>query len=92
MDIRMHRIPGNSEHMARILAERIYMKLQILGTRQVRFYQGMLLTYPYPVKRGYGTRGLLVGIYTINSRLEWIREDVLSAMSDSLTSNQGAKA
>lgn len=61
---------------ARLAAERIYMKLQTLGTRQVRFYQGMLLTYPYPARRGYGTRGVLVGIYTVNTRLEWVVEDV----------------
>jgi hypothetical protein len=61
---------------ARLAAERIYMKLQTLGTRQVRFHQGMLLTYPYPARRGYGTRGVLVGIYTVNTRLEWVVEDV----------------
>lgn len=61
---------------ARAAAERIYVKLQTLGTRQVRLHDGMLLTYPYPARRGYGTRGVLVGIYTLATRLEWIEEDV----------------
>ncbi|WP_124570195.1 hypothetical protein [Burkholderia sp. Bp8984] len=68
---------------AALLAERIYMKLQILGTRQVRLHRGMLLTYPYPARRGYGTRGLMIGIYTIDTRLEWIEEDVRGALGDS---------
>ena len=67
----------------RLLARRIYMKLQMLGTRQVRLYDGMLLTYPYPARRGYGTRGLLVGIYTLATRLEWIEEDVRAVLGDS---------
>ncbi|WP_104656505.1 hypothetical protein [Ralstonia insidiosa] len=92
MTIQMQRTLGKNEHMARVLAERIYMKLQILGTRQVRLHQGMMLTYPYPARRGYGVRGLLVGIYTINSQLDWIQDDVLNAMSDSLASNSEMKA
>ncbi|OXJ00808.1 MULTISPECIES: hypothetical protein [Burkholderia] len=71
---------GAPSQRARVLAERIYIKLQILGTRQVRLHRGMLLTYPYPAPRGYGTRGLFVGIYTINTRLEWIEEDVLALL------------
>lgn len=67
---------------ARVLAERVYVRLQILGTRQVRWYRGMLRTYPYPAPRGYGTRGLLVGIYTINTRLEWIEGDLAEVLGD----------
>lgn len=67
---------------ARLAAERIYVKLQTLGTRQVRFHDGMLLTYPYPARRGYGTRGLLVGIYTLATRLEWIEEDVSQLLGE----------
>lgn len=66
-----------------ILAERIYRKVQTMGTRQVRLHHGMLLTYPSPAPRGYGTRGLLVGVYGITARLEWILDDILNAMSDS---------
>lgn len=83
MTSRIHRAltgsaPAQKAHM---LAERIYMKLQTLGTRQVRLHRGMLLTYPHPAPRGYGTRGLLVGIYTLQTRLEWIEEDVVQALS-----------
>lgn len=75
--------PSAKATKARVLAEKLYMKLQMLGTRQVRLHRGMLLTYPYPAPRGYGTRGLFVGIYTIDSRLEWIEEDVVAVMGDS---------
>lgn len=74
---------GAPSQRARVMAERIYMKLQMLGPRQVRLHRGMLLTYPYPAPRGYGTRGLFIGIYTINTRLEWIEEDVLALFGDS---------
>lgn len=66
---------------ARALAESIFVKLQILGTRQVRLHRGMFLTYPYPARRGYGTRGTLIGIYTLATRLEWIEEDVSQMLS-----------
>lgn len=69
----------------RLAAERIYMKVQTLGTRQVRFHQGMLLTYPYPARRGYGTRGRLVGVYSIATRLEWIEGDVMQAISSEVS-------
>lgn len=78
-----NRINSEPATKYRMLAQKLYMKLQMLGTRQVRLHRGMLLTYPYPAPRGYGTRGLFVGIYTINSRLEWIEEDVSALMSDS---------
>lgn len=82
MNSRIHRALTGSgpAQKAQLLAERIYMKLQTLGTRQVRLHRGMLLTYPHPAPRGYGTRGLLVGIYTLATRLEWIEEDVLQAL------------
>ncbi len=60
----------------RILAERIYIKIQTKGPRQVRYWHGMLLTYPYPCRRGYGTRGQLVGVYNLATDLDWIVEDV----------------
>lgn len=54
-----------------------------MGTRQVRFHNGMFLTYPCPAPRGYGTRGLLVGVYGLTARLEWILDDILNAAGDS---------
>jgi hypothetical protein len=74
---------GAPGQRARALAERVYVKLQILGTRQVRLHRGMLLTYPYPVRNGYGVRGVFVGVYTINTRLEWIEEDLSALLGDS---------
>ncbi|WP_233854066.1 hypothetical protein [Paraburkholderia sp. HD33-4] len=82
MNTHIHRAEANR---ARLAAERIYIKLQTLGTRQVRLYQGMLLTYPYPARRGYGTRGLLIGIYTLATRLEWIEDDVSQLFSGDKT-------
>lgn len=83
MNSHIHRAFHGSTEVtrARLAAERIYVKLQTLGTRQVRFHDGMLLTYPYPARRGYGTRGMLVGIYTLATRLEWIEEDVSQLLS-----------
>lgn len=89
MNTRIHRAQSVNVHL---MAERIYVKLQVLGTRQVRLHRGMLLTYPYPARRGYGTRGLLVGIYTLATRLEWIEEDISSAMSDSRPCESDAQA
>lgn len=67
---------------AHLLAERVCLKVAESGPCQVRFYQGMLLTYPYPARRGYGTRGVLVGIYTVNARLEWLLDDVMQVLID----------
>ena len=67
----------------RELAERIYRKVQAMGGRQVRLWRGMLLTYPTRCRRGYGTRGELVGVYDITTHLEWIESDIHACMSDS---------
>lgn len=85
MSLYLHRgsFANEPAQRARQLAERIFTRVQVIGARQVRLYRGMLLTYPYPARRGYGTRGMLVGIYTINTQLEWIADDVLHALSDS---------
>ncbi len=66
----------------RELAERIYRKVQAMGGRQVRLWRGKLLTYPLHPRRGYGTRGQLVGVYTITARLEWIEADVQLVRGD----------
>jgi hypothetical protein len=58
-------------------AHMLYQKIQAMGTRQVRLYRGMLLTYPFPARRGYGTRGLFVGVYNATVCLEWIEEDLV---------------
>ncbi len=80
---RIHRAfdPASPTERAHLTAERIFMLLQVAGARQVRWYHGKMLTYPWPARRGYGTRGIIVGIYTINTRLEWIIEDVLQVLS-----------
>ncbi|MDA8254393.1 MAG: hypothetical protein M0Z99_01930 [Betaproteobacteria bacterium] len=77
---------GSELGAVRTLAERVYRKVQAMGTRQVRMWHGMALTYPYPCRRGYGTRGELVGIYTITTRLEWIEADLFHVLGDSLPS------
>lgn len=73
-------IPSDPRIRAKRMAEKLHTKLQSMGVRQVRLHDGMLLTYPYPSKRGYGTRGVLIGIYNASARLEWIEEDLLQAM------------
>jgi len=94
MNARIHRAFASDQpaQKARVVAERIYVKVQILGTRQVRLHQGMLLTYPYPAPRGYGTRGLFVGIYTIATHLEWIEEDILALLGDSRPCGRDSQA
>lgn len=83
MAAHIHRafIAVDPRQRAHALAERLHQKLQAMSTRQVRWYQGMLLTYPYPAKRGYGTRGVLVGIYNAHVRLEWIEEDIVRVLT-----------
>lgn len=61
---------------ARLIARRVRQKARETGARQVRFYRGMFLTYPYPARGGYGTRGTLVGIYDGAARIKWIEADV----------------
>lgn len=58
------------------------------GSLQVRIHNGHLLTYPYPAKRGYGTRGYLIGIYTSDTQLEWIERDLMT-LKVSLTVSLG---
>ncbi|MCA8018090.1 hypothetical protein [Burkholderia metallica] len=86
MNARVHRAFANDEPVqkARAMSERIYRTVQMLGARQVRVHpRGWIVTYPYPAPRGYGTRGLFVGIYTLSTRLEWIEEDILALLGDS---------
>lgn len=80
---RVHRAfaPDSPEVRARLTAERIFILVQTTGPRQVRWHRGQTLTFPHPCPRGYGTRGEFVGIYTINTRLEWIEEDLREVLS-----------
>lgn len=79
MAARIHRafIAIDPRQRAHMLAVRLHARLQRMGTRQVRFHAGRFLTYPFPAPRGYGTRGLLIGIYNAEVRLEWIEEDLM---------------
>lgn len=77
---------ASPEQKAYILAELIYKRVQTLGVRQARWYRGTLRTYPYPAIRGYGTRGELIGIYSVNTRLEWVLDDVLQVLSNPIGS------
>ena len=61
---------------------RISRQLARHGAIQVRLVGRWILTYPYPARRGYGTRGILIAIYRGAVPLEWIAEDI-EALSDS---------
>ena len=63
-------------------AEKVHAWLQKDSPRQVRLHHGRLLTFPMPAPRGYGVRGMLVGVYTREARLEWIAEDLSLAMAE----------
>lgn len=66
--------------LARAMVGHIKSNARWVGVRQVRLYRGFLRTYPYPAPRGYGTRGVLVGIYTRTARRAWIEEDLLKIL------------
>lgn len=58
-------------------AKQIHEKIALAGAQQVRLWHGMLLTYPYPARRGYGTRGEIIGVYRPGVVLQWILDDLL---------------
>ena len=66
-----------------VRAKRIADRLSQRGILQVRIYRGWILTYPFPARRGYGTRGQLVGIYTSKTPVSWILDDLRTVLSDS---------
>lgn len=72
-------------------AEKIMQRFQKIGTLQLRLWQGMFLTYPYPAKRGYGTRGELLGVYSAETTIEWLEEDIIAVLGDSKTLNSFQK-
>lgn len=63
------------------ISERVMARIRLLGVRQVRFWHGMLLTYPMPAPRGYGTRGLLIGVYSPNTPPEYLADDLIDVFS-----------
>jgi hypothetical protein len=58
-------------------AEQIMEKIQHAGPQQVRLDGERVLTFMADAPRGYGVRGILVGVYDAQARAEWICEDVL---------------
>ena len=56
----------------------IYRKIQRCGCQQVRFYKGRILSFKFPAPRGYGVKGILIGVYTHQTPKEYIEEDVTS--------------
>jgi hypothetical protein len=65
------------EHLA-CRAEQIYADILRFGPRQVRICGAHILSYKYPAPRGYGVRGVLVGVYGKNTMVGWIVEDLVS--------------
>lgn len=57
-------------------AEQIHRLLMRREAIQLRWHNGHLLTYRYPVQRGYGTRGELIAVYTRDAPLDWIKDDL----------------
>ena len=56
----------------------ILQKVREKGPQQVRLYRGWLLAFRFPAPRGYGVRGTPVGVYTPETKLKWIEDDLLS--------------
>jgi len=67
------------EHVAD-RAEQIYAEIFRDGPRQVRIDGQRILSYKWPAPRGYGVRGVLVGVYGRQSMIGWIVEDLVSLM------------
>lgn len=66
-------------------AAEIHFLAQV-GTLQVRWHKGRLMTFRFPAPRGYGVRGELVAVYGDTAPLEWIADD-LTEFALSLTSD-----
>lgn len=62
----------------KLRAGEIVQQIKHEGMLQVRLYKNRLLTFAYPVARGHGARGLLVGVYTKETHEEWILDDIYS--------------
>lgn len=58
-------------------AAEIHFLAQV-GTLQVRWHKGRLLTFRFPAPRGYGVRGELVATYNAGALLEWIEDDLVA--------------
>ena len=65
------------EHIA-LRSLQIVEEIAQCGTRQVRLLGVRVLSYPHPAPRGYGVRGILVGIYGADCTPKWIFDDVVS--------------
>ena len=63
-------------------ASQISEKIESRGPQQVRVDQnGRILAYCYPARRGYGVRGMLVGVYDRQALRDWIRDDIAVFLS-----------
>lgn len=69
--------PGIMDHLIS-RATKIHIGVTTDGPRQVRIDGDRILTFKYPVPRGYGLRGTLIGVYEGKIEMEWILEDLVS--------------
>lgn len=65
------------EHLVR-RAEQIYGKIFEQGPQQVRIDGDRVLSFKYPAPRGYGVRGMLIGVYGKGVDFKWLLEDLMS--------------
>ena len=65
------------EHLAE-RAEQICLKILTHGQQQVRLDGVRILSFKWPAPRGYGVRGVLVGVYGIEANPGWIVDDLVS--------------
>ena len=73
--------PVRIDHLRRRV-EQILSDIQAHGRLQVRLYQGHILSYKYPAPRGYGTRGVFVGVYGDGADAQWIMDDLVSLITN----------
>lgn len=68
--------------------KRLFTEHKTKNHFQIRYWRGIFLSYPYPARPGYGTRGEFVGIYSIETPKEWIIDDLMSILlSDTTVKN-----
>ena len=65
----------------RIRVAEILRHIARAGTVQLRWYGCRLICYPYPARKGYGTRGTLVGIYNNEVNEAELLDDVRSVVA-----------
>ena len=73
--------PTLSSRHCEIVVSDSSVRVRDLGSDHGTWIDGQrILSYKWPAPRGYGVRGVLVGVYGKNTMIGWIVEDLVSLM------------